>query len=329
VRTRALVTGAAGFAGSHLTDLLLEREREVWGLVPAGERLDNLAEALGGPAASGFHRLDGDLLDAERLAEAMEEFRPDEVYHLAAQASVRQSLADAAATFRVNVLGTETLLEAIRRGPARPRVLVVSSAEAYGESAREEVCLQEAQPLLPVSPYGSSKAAAEQVAARYGREHGLDVRVVRPFPHTGPRQSPQFVCPDLARQIQEIRLGRRPPRLEVGNLEVRRDLSDVRDTVAAYMAAVSRGASGETYNVCSGRAPRLGEVLDTLIALAGVRVEVAVRAERLRPQDLPTLCGSPAKLAARTGWRAERPLEATLQALLDYWQARCAPLAGG
>jgi nucleoside-diphosphate-sugar epimerase len=161
---RAFVTGAAGFVGSHLTELLLDRGREVFGLILDRRDAGNLTDALAGAHASHLHLIEGDLLEASFLAGAVREIRPDEVYHLAAQPSVRQSTADPAGTFRINVLGTQGLLEAVREASGRPRVLYVGSAEAYGESARLGGPLTEERPLLPVTPYGSSKAAAEQVA---------------------------------------------------------------------------------------------------------------------------------------------------------------------
>jgi GDP-4-dehydro-6-deoxy-D-mannose reductase len=252
----------------------------------------------------------------------VKEARPDEVYHLAALSSVRQSLEDPAATFGVNVHGTQALLDAVLGAGCRPRILCVSSAEAYGESARGPRPLVEEDPLLPATPYGTSKAAAEQVACRYGRERGLHIVRVRPFPHTGPRQSTQFVYPDLARQLAEIRAGARAAALELGNIEVRRDLTDVRDMVAAYVLAVERGEPGAVYNLCSGRTWTLREVLDRLMALCGVHVRVSVRQERLRPQDLEALAGDGTAFRQRTGWCPGLPLDRTLADLLAYWQAR-------
>jgi GDP-4-dehydro-6-deoxy-D-mannose reductase len=326
---RAFVTGAAGFVGSHLTERLLDRGREVFGLILDRRDVGNLTDALAGAHASYLHLIEGDLLEASFLGGVVREIRPDEVYHLAAQPSVRQSTADPAGTFRINVLGTQTLLEAVREDSGRPRVLYVGSAEAYGESAGLGGPLTEERPLLPVTPYGSSKAAAEQVACRYGAEYGLAVVRVRPFPHTGPRHAPNFVYPDLARQLCEMRAGRCPPRLLVGNLEVRRDLSDVRDVVAAYVLALERGEPGAVYNVCCGRTTSVREVLDLLIGLSGVTVEVAVQTDRLRSHELEVLSGSAQALRTRTGWAPLISLETTLRDLLFYWQARCGAMERG
>lgn len=322
---RAFVTGAAGFAGSYLTEHLLACGREVFGLVLDRRDLSNLAHAQAGERAALLHLVEGDLRDAACLRDAMREIRPDEVYHLAAQSSVRQSLEDPANTFQVNVLGTQAVLEATRRAACAARILCVSSADAYGESARLGRPLEEGDPLLPVSPYGSSKAAAEAVARRYATEHGLHVVRVRPFPHTGPRHAPQFVYPDLARQLCEIRAGRRAARIQVGHMDVRRDLSDVRDVVTAYVLALEQGERGAVYNVCCGRSVSVRDALRTMMQLFDVAAEVVVQADRLRPQDLEALEGSSQALRARTGWMPRIPLETTLRDLLAYWSARSVP----
>ena len=319
---RALVTGAAGFAGSHLAELLLSRGAEVFGLVVPGGSLENLEEVRGHPQRAGrLHLTEADIVHHEHLVGIVADVRPDQVYHLAAVSSVRRSVQDPGETFRVNTVGTRNLLEAIRRAEIRPRILIVSSAEAYGESADLPRPLREDDPLLPVSPYGASKAAAEAVACRYGSQHGLPIVRVRPFPHTGPRHAPQFVFPDWARQLAEAEAGRRPPKLSVGNLDVRRDLSDVRDIVAAYVLALERGEAGTVYNVCGGRVYTLREVLQVLIGLTRLKVEVVIEPERLRPQDLYVLAGSPEALHARTGWEASTPLTRTLRDLLFHWRA--------
>jgi GDP-4-dehydro-6-deoxy-D-mannose reductase len=322
---RAFVTGAAGFAGSYVTEHLLARGREVFGLVLDRRNAPNLAQALAGERARLLHLVEGDLCNGLALRDAIRESRPDEIYHLAAQSSVRRSLEDPALTFQVNVLGTEAVLEAVCCGAERARVLCVGSADAYGESARAGRPLVEGDPLLPVSPYGSSKAAAEEVARRYGAERSLHIVRVRPFPHTGPRQSPRFVYSDLARQLCEIRAGRRAARIEIGHAEVRRDLSDARDIAAAYVLALERGEPGAVYNVCSGRSISVRDALHIMMGLAGVAGEVVVQADRLRPHDLETLEGRSQALRARTGWAPHVPLETTLGDLLAYWETRPVP----
>jgi GDP-4-dehydro-6-deoxy-D-mannose reductase len=320
---RALVTGIAGFAGSHLAEGLIAHDVDVYGLVVPGGSLENLDGVLRDrPKGGRLQLVEADIVHGESLAGIVEEIRPDRVYHLAAASSVRRSLENPAEAFRVNTVGTRNVLEALRRTGSKSRILVASSAEAYGESANFGRPLREEDPLLPVSPYGASKAAAEAIAMRYAEEFHLEIVRVRPFPHTGPRQAPQFVFPDWARQLVEIEAGLRPPRLHVGNLDVRRDVSDVRDVVAAYMQVLEHGLAGAVYNVCAGRTYALRDVLDVLIGLTKLQVQVVPEGERLRPQDLKVLAGTPLALQSRTGWTASIPLSQTLGDLLDYWRSR-------
>ena len=316
---RALVTGAAGFAGSHLVELLLARGFAVQGLVFPGGPVGNLEAVERDPRLT---MVEADLRDAERVSAVIETARPDQIYHLAAESSVGQSLHDPRPAFRANTFGSLHVMEAVRRAGLPARVLVVSSAEVYGESADRNHKLHETEPLRPVTPYGASKAAAEIIARRYAMEWGLMVVRVRPFPHTGPRHDPRFAFSDWARQLVEIEAGRLPPRLRVGNLDICRDISDVRDVVEGYVRALTHGRPGSVYNLCSGRGHVLHDVLDQLIGLAGLQVTVEKGADRLRARDIPALVGSPEALRARTGWEATIPLAQTLADLLAYWRQR-------
>ena len=327
--SRAFVTGAAGFAGSYLTEALLVRGDEVCGLVQPGTSVAHLEAAQHGPNAARLHLIEGDLLDPGGMLAAVQEWQPDHLYHLAGQASVRQSLEDPSETFRINVLGTQHLLEAACRLANRPRVLLVSSADVYGASAEGGRAVTEQDPLLPLSPYGSSKAAAEWLGRRYANTSDLSLVLVRPFPHTGPRQTPQFVFPSLARQLAEMRVGLRPLRLQVGNLEARRDLGDVRDVARAYIVALERGESGAVYNICSGQTPSIREVLVYLMALVGTEIEIAVEPDRLRAADLEVLTGNDEAFRRRTAWTPEIPLAQTLQDLLAFWETRYRSLDAG
>ncbi len=322
------MTGVAGFAGSHLAELLVSHGIEVYGLVIPGSPLDNLHQIqTDSDRSSRLHLVEADIVHEEQLVSVIADTRPEEVYHLAAASSVRQSLRDPGPTFRVNTLGTRNLLEAIRRAGITPRILIVGSAEAYGASATKTSPLREQDPLLPVSPYGASKAATELLACSYWTLHKLPIIRVRPFPHTGSRHSPEFAIPDWARQLAEIEAGRRPPRLLVGDVTIRRDLSDVRDVVTAYRLVLERGEAGAVYNVCSGRVYSLREVLEALIDLTSLDVEVVTEAERFRPTDIKVLAGIAQALQACTGWEARSPLSRTLVDLLSYWrdQLRLSP----
>jgi GDP-4-dehydro-6-deoxy-D-mannose reductase len=325
---RAFVTGIAGFAGSHLAELLLGRGVEVHGLVLDGGDCENLEGCSAGAAAGRLHLHHGNVQDGNLLRDLVKGIRPEQVYHLAALSSVRRSQEDPGETFRVNVLGTWNVLEAVRHGGNRPRVLLVSSAEAYGESAQQPRPLREEDPLLPMTPYGASKAAGELLAGRYGGKNGLDIVRVRPFPHTGPRHAANFVFSDFAKQLAEIEAGVREPVIRTGNLDVRRDITDVRDMVRAYWLAVERGEGGMVYNVCSEAVYSLREVVERLRAQAPMAVPVVTEPGRLRHHDVQILWGSNQRFRERTGWTPEIPLERTLADLVAYWRARL-PGVGG
>jgi GDP-4-dehydro-6-deoxy-D-mannose reductase len=307
-----LVTGAAGFVGPHLARALSAAGRRVLGLgiepaPPAGVPLEGWSVA--------------DVCEPEALAEAVARVRPDAVVHLAGQSSAARSFTDPVGTFRANVFGTWSLLEAVRREAPRARVLVVGSGEVYGPQP-EGTRVAEDAPFAPVSPYALSKAAADALSEVQARGHGLDVVRARAFSHTGPGQNPDFVVPAFACQIARIEAGRAEPVLRVGNLELTRDLSDVRDVAEAYVALLARGARGAAYNVCRGEGVRLTEVVRMLTGLADVTIRVEIDPARLRPTDIAWLVGDPARIARETGWRAGSPLGRTLADVLQEWRSR-------
>lgn len=311
---RYFITGIAGFVGQHLAAHLAGRGEKVAGLALPGTR----QESVGGPEVA-VHS--GDVCDQGRLRSLLEAFRPDRIVHLAARSSVAGSLRDPLGTFAVNAGGTVSLLEAAAAAASGARILVIGSAEAYGEVKEDDLPLSEERPLRPLTPYGLSKAAAEKVALFYARSRGLPVAIARAFNHTGPGQEPTFVCSDFARQIARIEAGRERAVLRVGDLAPRRDFSDVRDVVRAYDLLLAKGTPGEIYNVCSGRAWSIGEVLEILRGLAGTPIAVEADPTRGRSEDVPVLVGSFGKLEAATGWRPTIPLERTLKDLLDWWRA--------
>jgi GDP-4-dehydro-6-deoxy-D-mannose reductase len=219
----------------------------------------------------------------------------------------------------VNALGTWNVLEAVRAAAPRARVLVVGTGEAYGPQP-EGSRVAEDVPFQPISPYGLSKAAADALAAAHARYYGLDVVRTRSFGHTGPGQLPRFAIPAFAEQVAAIERGALPPVLRVGNLDVVRDLSDVRDVALAYVALLERGASGAAYNVCRGEGVRLSDVVASLAARSRVHVTIEADPARFRPADLPYAVGDPGAIARDCGWRAETPLERTLDDVLAEWR---------
>ena len=307
--TTTLVTGAAGFAGSHLVDLLGRDGAAIvaWhrpGGSPPREVPGTRWEAV-------------DLHDRNAVDAAIARAQPSAVYHCAGAAHVGRSWESTETTFATNVRGTHHLLEALEQVAAPARVLIPSSALVYASAVE---ALTEEHPLVPASPYGLSKLAQEMLGVRTNGP--LAVTIARAFNHFGPRQDPYFVASGFARRIADIEHGRWEPQISVGNLDARRDLTDVRDTVRAYRLILERGLPGRPYNVCSGRAIAIRDLLDQLIARARVPVEVRVDPARYRPNDTPLLLGDPGRLRDELGWTAQIPIEQTLDDLLEYWRTR-------
>jgi len=313
-----LVTGCNGFVGRTLVARLAAAGHEVWGV----------DRSRGEGDFAGRESRVADLTDGEAFGALLEECAPDAIVHLAALSSVRQSFDDPYATLVGNTLPALHIVEHLKRSGRRCRALVVGSAEEYGVLPPERLPITESAPVDPRSPYALSKSIQNQCCRAYSTLYGLDVLMTRSFNHTGPGQSDTFVLSSFARQLVEIQLGRREATLRVGNLDVRRDFLDVRDVCAAYELLLEKGSAGETYNVCSGTSHRIGDLLERLRALAGVKVDVRVDPARLRPVDMPDLRGSAGKLAGHTGWEPTVPIEDTLRALLDDWRERLAPRPG-
>lgn len=311
---RCLLTGADGFAGSYLAGQLLADGRQVVAVVRDVRRLQRL-----GPIAAQLELHAADLRQRERIAEIVRDTRPDVIYHLGALSSPSEAMENPAAAYDVNVGGTVNLLEAVRLAKRECRFLYVSSSEVYGMPESTEP-LTENSSVRPHNPYAASKRAAELAVLQYGRNYGIQAIVARPFQHTGPGQSSSFVCSAFARQIAAIHLGSKSPEVRVGNLDVFRDFSDVRDIVRGYRLLMERGRPGEIYQLCSGRAIAIREVLDSLIGFSGREVEVIVDPGKVRAHDAPVLRGDPSKAAAEAGWNPQYDLKATLQALLLYWE---------
>ena len=297
---RVLVTGATGFVGAHLLAELGERA------VPAHI----------------------DVTAPDEVAAAVVEARPDAVVHLAALSSVAESWRHGAEVWRVNAIGTVNVLDAVRAERPEARTLVVSTGEVYGDTG-ERPAPEDREPA-PLSPYAASKVAAEVAAARAARAEGLDVVVARPFPHTGPGQGERFAVGSWTHQISrmEVEVG---GALRVGDLSVRRDLTDFRDVWRAYRLLLEPGVRAGVYNVASGTAVALSRVVELLAGMASCPISVERDPARLRPVDVRVLCGDPSRLAAATGWKPDISLERALADALDearraVRQERMAPL---
>ncbi len=315
---RVLVTGVNGFVGSHFAEYALKEGADVYGSIRPRSRADGIAHLQGR-----VRLVECDLLAAGAVRQLFEAADPDMVIHLAARSSVSDSWRDPAATLATNVIGQVNLLEAIRLGPRRPRVVVVGSGDEYGRVDHHELPVAETAPLRPVSPYAVSKVAQDLMGYQYFRSHALPIVRARPFNHEGPRHAPAFAASNFARRIAEIEADVRPPVIEVGNLDVERDFSDVRDIVRGYWMLLERGEAGEVYNLCSGVPWSLSAVLRFLLgeARAG-SIEIRRDDARLRPADVPLLYGDPSKIRKAVGWEVEIPFEETLRSVLDYWRDR-------
>ncbi len=315
---RIFITGATGFAGSHLVERLLAGGHKLAALVhPATSHQGLIRHPL-------VNAIEGDLLDLPALKMAVSASRPDVIYHLAGQASPARSWKDPALTLAVNAGGTANLLEAAAHF-GRPRVVVVTSAEIYGQVTEEELPLNESSPPRPGHPYGISKWASSKLVGVYWQRYQLPVVEARPFNHIGPHQALGFVVADFASQLAAIKLGHQEATISVGNLTAQRDFTDVRDVAAAYQVLAERGNPGEAYMICSGRAVTIRHLLDTLIELSGVSVNIQNDPERMRPSDTPCLYGSYEKIRRDTGWQPRIPLRQSLSDALEDWLARQTP----
>ncbi len=316
---RAFITGIAGFAGSHLAEHLLAQGLEVSGAtLPAGgtANVDHLQGRL--------RIFLGDLGDPEWARTILAEVRPDQVYHLAAQAAVPAAWAAPGATLTNNFLGQLHLFEALLSLGLAPRILVIGSADEYGLVHPDELPIRETNPLRPNNPYAVSKIAQDFLGYQYFLSHKLPVVRLRPFNHIGPRQGPGFVVPDFARQIAEAEAGLRERLLRVGNLSAQRDFTDVRDIVRGYALALEKGEPGEVYNLGSEQAHSIQEILDLLLNLSRVPLAVEPDPERLRPSDVPAIVSDCTRFRSRTGWRPTYSLADSLRDVLDYWRGRVA-----
>ena len=302
---RILLVGGGGFVGGHLVGHL----QSLGGYDISITHNGPMPQGLGGVAKYGL-----DLLDPAQIAQVLQTSRPDCLVHLAAQSSVALSWEKPALTIDVNVKGTANLLEAVRASGADPRILLVGSGEEYGAVAEVDNPISEDHAARPGNPYAATKVAQELL--------GKHVMSVRAFNHVGPGQLPLFVVADFCKQVAEIEAGRREPVISVGNLSARRDFTDVRDVVRAYALLLERGGAGELYNVGSGHAVAIQDVLDMILARARCGIEVRIDEARFRPVDVPVVEADVSKLRAATGWRPEIPLERTVSETLDWWRGR-------
>lgn len=315
---RVLITGINGFAGSHLAKYFLGlRGVRVFGTKRKNSELRNLSGL-----SSAAKLIDSDLNDRKSIHRALKLSKPDRIFHLAALSYVPASWKDPALTLSTNMEGEIAIFESLRELGQKPRVLVAGSSEEYGKVKPSEVPVKETNELRPLSPYGVSKVGQDLLGYQYFQSYKIPVVRTRAFSHTGPGQKEVFAASHFAREIALMELGRKNPVLLVGNLEARKDYSDVRDIARAYWLALEKGEPGEVYNICSGRGRKMKEILGILLGYAKVKIRVQNDPARMRPSDVPLLVGDASKFRRRTGWAPKIPIEKTLLDLLNDWRVR-------
>jgi GDP-4-dehydro-6-deoxy-D-mannose reductase len=305
-----LITGGTGFVGTHLIRFLKSSPSKIF-VVSSGDGASWLEPGVE------YRRVD--IRSRNEVHSVMREVKPDQIYHLAGVSAVDVCWNNPRLTFEVNVLGAYNVFEAAMSLPSPSRILNVSSSQVYARSAG---LLTESSPLHPENPYAASKAMVELLLVQYRESVGGGIITARSFNHTGPGQRPNFVLASLAKQFAEMEAGLRPLVLKVGDISVKRDFTDVRDVVNAYSVLLHKGKIGEVYNVCSGCAVLLANIVKELQAICGIAVAMEIDPTRLRPSEVAHMVGDPTKITTETGWRPQIPLRRTLQDLLDYWRGK-------
>ncbi|MHB8896120.1 MAG: GDP-mannose 4,6-dehydratase [Candidatus Geothermincolia bacterium] len=316
---RVLITGITGFAGSHLAEYCLARgDVELFGTARWRSRMDNVGDIV-----DHVTLFDCDLKDSVAVRHCLSDVRPDYIFHLAAQSFVPTSWKAPVETVCTNMIGEINLFEAMRElGLKETRIQLAGSSEEYGMVYEDEVPIKETNPLRPLSPYGVSKVGQDLLGYQYHESYGLYAVRTRAFNHTGPRRGDVFVSSNFSRQIANIEKGNVEPVIKVGNLDARRDFTDVRDMVKAYWLALEKGEAGEVYNLGSGKDVTIRKMLDILLSFSDIEIEVRQDPERMRPSDVEILLADTTKFHDLTGWVPEIPLEKTLEDLLNYWRER-------
>lgn len=313
---KILITGVSGFVGSHLAEhLLTQGKHEIFGSIKWRSDRKNILHIQ-----DKLKLCECDIRDAFAMNTLISDIKPDWIFHLAAQSYVPFSWRAPQETLTTNIIGEVNLFEAVRQAGIDPLIHIAGSSEEYGMVYSEEIPIKESNPLRPLSPYGVSKVAQDLLGFQYFKSYGLKIVRTRAFNHTGPRRGVVFATSNFAKQIIEIKEGKRKPVMYVGNLEAVRDFLDVRDVARAYALALEKGTPGEVYVIASGKGTKIKEMLEKLIAIAQIEVEIRKDPERLRPSDVELLIGSSEKFQKATGWKPEIPFDKTLKDLLDFWQ---------
>ncbi|PIN99076.1 MAG: GDP-mannose 4,6-dehydratase [Candidatus Diapherotrites archaeon CG10_big_fil_rev_8_21_14_0_10_31_34] len=315
---KILITGINGFVGSHLAEYVLNNNLgEVHGSYRKNEDLSNIKGII-----NQIELIECDITDSYGVDKTIKEIKPEYIFHLAAQAFVPSSWKSPIETMNTNIIGSLNLFEAIKNNNKDITIQIAGSSEEYGLVKENEVPMTELNPLRPLSPYGVSKVAMDLLGYQYYQSYGLKIVRTRAFNHEGPRRGEQYVTSNFAKQVALIEAGKQKPILMVGNLEAKRDYTDVRDMVKAYWLAAEKGVPGEVYNIASGKAYKIQVIVDILKKLTKKDFEVKQDPKRLRPSDVQILLGDSTKFRKQTGWKPEIPFEKTMEDLLNYWREK-------
>lgn len=310
---RALIIGAAGFVGQHLINHI--KEQTHWDIfvtkIPS-ERLE----------IPNVEVLDLNILVMEEIDQVLHSVQPDFIFHLAAQSSVAYSWKNPGLTIDVNIKGTINVLDAIRKLEKKPKVLLIGSGEEYGFIKEDEVPINELNATRPGNIYAVTKVAQNNIGVIYSKAYQMDIIMVRAFNHIGPNQEPIFVIADFCKQVVDIELGLKEPIINVGNLSAKRDFTDVRDVVRAYVLLIQHGVAGEIYNVGSGNALSIEGILNQILSHSTAEIVVKIDESRLRPSDIPIISADITKINHQIGWKPLIPLDQTIQETLNYWRKK-------
>ena len=312
---KTLVTGAAGFVGKHLIKYLQnDNQFDITVLALNKEEADSLEKY-------GIDIRISNILDSNNLKETLCEIRPDHIYHLAAQSSVELSWSNPKLTTDINIGGTINLLEAVRASSMDARILLIGSGDEYGTVRSEDVPINENTRLFPTSVYAATKACQNMIGRVYANAYNMNIIMTRAFNHIGPGQSPVFAVSDFCKQAVEIERGVTEPVIKVGNTNIKRDFTDVRDVVRAYALLMQKGVPGETYNICSGKSVSLHDILTMIIGQLGMDIIFRIDQKRFRPSDMAVIEADNSKLKTLTGWKSQISLEQSISDIIKYWQS--------
>ena len=308
--SKGLVIGAAGFVGSYLIEEMYSCGIDSYATKLPHERLEHERAKV----------YDLDILSKEAIVTLLLEIRPDYFFHLAAQSSVGLSWKNPGLTVDVNIKGSINVMDAVRELYYKPRVLLIGSGEEYGHIRPGETPIREDNLLRPGNIYAATKACQNMIGSIYAQAYDMQMMMVRSFNHIGPGQAPMFVVSDFCKQVAEIEKGLREPVMYVGNLAAKRDFTDVRDVVKAYVGLIQQGVPGETYNMGSGHAVEIRKILDMIISLSEKEIRVEIDPNKIRPVDVPIIEADITKIHELTGWKPQIELNQTIRDTLDYWR---------